>query len=62
MKFRADQLLVSRRLAESRTRAQALIMAGVVFAGERKLAKAWDMLAEDAPLEALTVYLTAPDM
>ena len=51
MKVRADQLLVSRGLAESRTRAQALIMAGAVFSGERKLAKAGEMLAEDAPLE-----------
>jgi 23S rRNA (cytidine1920-2'-O)/16S rRNA (cytidine1409-2'-O)-methyltransferase len=32
-------------------RAQALIMAGAVFCGERKLAKAGEMLAEDAPLE-----------
>jgi 23S rRNA (cytidine1920-2'-O)/16S rRNA (cytidine1409-2'-O)-methyltransferase len=51
IKVRADQLLVSRGLAESRTRAQALIMAGTVFSGERKLAKAGDMLAGDAPLE-----------
>jgi 23S rRNA (cytidine1920-2'-O)/16S rRNA (cytidine1409-2'-O)-methyltransferase len=51
MKVRADQLLVSRGLAESRARAQALIMAGAVFSGERKIAKAGDMLAEDAPLE-----------
>ena len=50
-KIRADQLLVSRGLAESRTRAQALIMAGAVFSGERKLAKAGEMLADDAPLE-----------
>ena len=50
-KLRADQLLVSRGLAESRTRAQALIMAGAVFSGERKVAKAGEMLAEDAPLE-----------
>ena len=50
-KLRADQLLVSRGLAESRTRGQALIMAGAVFSGERKLAKAGEMLAEDAPLE-----------
>jgi 23S rRNA (cytidine1920-2'-O)/16S rRNA (cytidine1409-2'-O)-methyltransferase len=42
---------VSRGLAESRTRAQALIMAGAVFSGERKIAKAGDMLAEDAPLD-----------
>jgi 23S rRNA (cytidine1920-2'-O)/16S rRNA (cytidine1409-2'-O)-methyltransferase len=44
-------LLVRRGLAESRTRAQALIMAGAVFSGERKLAKAGEMLAEDSPLE-----------
>jgi len=42
---------VSRGLADSRTRAQALIMAGAVFSGERKIAKAGDLLAEDAPLE-----------
>jgi len=42
---------VSRGLAESRTRAQALIMAGAVFSGEKKLSKAGDMLADDAPLE-----------
>src|SRR3954453_9269813 len=50
-KLRADQLLVTRGLAESRSRAQALIMAGAVFSGERKLSKAGEMLAEDAPLE-----------
>ena len=50
-KVRADQLVVARGLAESRTRAQALIMAGAVFSGERKIAKAGDMLAEDAALE-----------
>jgi 23S rRNA (cytidine1920-2'-O)/16S rRNA (cytidine1409-2'-O)-methyltransferase len=44
-------LLVVRGLAESRTRGQALIMAGAVFSGERKLAKAGEMLAEDAALE-----------
>jgi 23S rRNA (cytidine1920-2'-O)/16S rRNA (cytidine1409-2'-O)-methyltransferase len=50
-KLRADQLLVARGLAESRTRAQALIMAGVVFSGARKLAKSGDLLADDALLE-----------
>jgi len=50
-KLRADQLLVVRGLAESRTRAQALIMAGAVFSGERKLAKPGEMLTEDAALE-----------
>ena len=42
---------MARGLAESRTKAQALIMAGAVFSGERKIAKAGDLLAEDAPLE-----------
>ena len=46
-----DQLLVSRGLADSRTKAQALIMAGAVYSGERKIAKAGEILAEDAPLE-----------
>jgi 23S rRNA (cytidine1920-2'-O)/16S rRNA (cytidine1409-2'-O)-methyltransferase len=50
-KVRADQLLVARGLADSRTRAQALIMAGLVFSGERKIGKAGDMLPEDAPLD-----------
>jgi 23S rRNA (cytidine1920-2'-O)/16S rRNA (cytidine1409-2'-O)-methyltransferase len=50
-KIRADQLLVERGLAESRSRAQALIMAGLVFAGERKLAKSGEMLSADAALE-----------
>ncbi len=50
-KVRADQLLVSRGLAESRTRAQALILAGSVFSGDRRVAKGGDLLAEDAPLQ-----------
>lgn len=49
-KIRADQLLVQRELAESRTRAQALILAGNVFSGDRRVAKAGDLLAEDAEL------------
>jgi 23S rRNA (cytidine1920-2'-O)/16S rRNA (cytidine1409-2'-O)-methyltransferase len=49
-KPRADQLLVDRGLAESRARAQALILAGLVFSGERKIDKAGQALAADAPL------------
>src|SRR3954471_24705421 len=49
-KPRADQLLVDRGLAESRARAQALILAGLVFSGERKIDKAGQPLAADAPL------------
>lgn len=50
-KKRLDQMLVDRGLVESRTRAQALVMAGLVFSGETKLAKPGQQLAEDAPLE-----------
>ncbi|HEX2764247.1 MAG TPA: TlyA family RNA methyltransferase [Allosphingosinicella sp.] len=50
-KARADQMLVERGLAESRARAQALILAGQVFTGERKVDKAGQALAPDAPLE-----------
>ena len=50
-KPRADQLLVDRGLVESRSKAQALILAGLVFSGERKVAKAGEGLAADAPLE-----------
>ena len=50
-KVRADNLLVSRGLTASRTRAQALILAGAVYSGDRQVAKAGDLLAEDAPLE-----------
>jgi 23S rRNA (cytidine1920-2'-O)/16S rRNA (cytidine1409-2'-O)-methyltransferase len=39
-KRRADQLLVDQGLAETRTKAQALILAGVVFTGEQRIDKA----------------------
>ncbi len=48
---RADRLLVARDLAEDRTRAQALILAGRVFSAEARVDKAGQLLAEDAPLE-----------
>ena len=52
-KQRVDQMLVDRGLVESRTRAQALIMAGLVFAGEqgdRRVDKPGLQLADDTPL------------
>ena len=51
MKTRADQLLVDRGLAESRSKAQALILAGLVFSGERRIDKAGQPLAPDSELE-----------
>jgi 23S rRNA (cytidine1920-2'-O)/16S rRNA (cytidine1409-2'-O)-methyltransferase len=50
-KMRADQILVERGLAESRTRAQALIMAGHVFSSERRIDKPGQMLADDVVLD-----------
>ncbi|HEU0215386.1 MAG TPA: TlyA family RNA methyltransferase [Stellaceae bacterium] len=50
-KRRADQLLVERGLAESRAKAQALILAGVVFTGDRRIDKAGETLAETAGIE-----------
>ena len=50
MKKRADLLLVERGLVDSRSRAAAVILAGKVFSGERRIEKAGDLLAEDAPL------------
>jgi len=51
VKKRVDVVLVDRGLVESRARAQALIMAGKVFSGERRVGKAGDTVADDAPLE-----------
>ncbi len=48
---RADQLLMDRGLVESRTRGQALILAGKVFSGEMRVEKAGDLIREDAPLQ-----------
>ena len=49
-KQRIDQLLVSRGLAESRARAQALIMAGLVYVETRKVDKSGQQVAEDAEI------------
>lgn len=50
-KRRADLALVARGLVESRAKAQALIMAGKVFSGERRIEKAGMAMQDDAPLE-----------
>jgi len=47
---RIDKLLVERGLAESRTKAQALVMAGVVLVGEQRVEKASDQFVIDAPI------------
>ncbi len=49
-KKRLDQLLVERGMVESRTRAQALIMAGKVLVGGKPIDKAGQTVAEDAEI------------
>jgi 23S rRNA (cytidine1920-2'-O)/16S rRNA (cytidine1409-2'-O)-methyltransferase len=49
-KERVDKLLVERGLAPTRTKAQALVMAGQVFVGEKRIEKPGDQLAIDVAL------------
>ncbi len=49
-KTRADQRLVDLGLAPSRARAQALILAGKVYAGERRVEKAGVTVSDDVEL------------
>ncbi len=50
MKDRADKMVVNTGLAESRHKAQALIMAGLVYAGGRKVDKAGQLLDVEVDL------------
>ena len=50
-KTRLDVALVERGLAETRAAAQRLVMAGLVFSGERRLDKPGQGVAADAPIE-----------
>jgi len=49
-RIRIDQLVVERGQAESRSRAQAMIMAGLVFIGEKRIDKPGQQVASDADL------------
>ena len=51
VKKRLDVLLVERGLAESRQRAQAVIMSGQVYVREQKVDKAGTQVEENAPIE-----------
>jgi 23S rRNA (cytidine1920-2'-O)/16S rRNA (cytidine1409-2'-O)-methyltransferase len=50
-KQRLDQLLVDRGLAESRARAQALVMSGAVWSGDRRLDKPGQAILSTMPIE-----------
>jgi 23S rRNA (cytidine1920-2'-O)/16S rRNA (cytidine1409-2'-O)-methyltransferase len=56
MKTRADLLLVARGLFESRAKARAAIEAGGVMADGKLVAKASEMLSEDAAIEATPAH------
>jgi 23S rRNA (cytidine1920-2'-O)/16S rRNA (cytidine1409-2'-O)-methyltransferase len=47
---RIDKMLVEQGLAESRTRAQALVMAGVVLVDEKRVAKPSELFPESATI------------
>ena len=49
-KARADQLMIERGLAATREKARAMILAGELFSGERRIEKAGQLMAEDAEL------------
>ncbi len=49
-KIRVDQQLVDRGLVETRSRAQALILAGKVYSETKRIAKSGDKLLTSAPL------------
>jgi len=49
-RMRVDQLLVDRGLVESRARAQAMILAGLVYSGDRRVEKPGTAVALDYPL------------
>lgn len=51
VKKRLDVLLVERGLADSRQRAQAVIMSGQVYVKDQKVDKAGTQVEEDAPIE-----------
>ena len=51
VKKRLDVLLVERGLAESRQRAQAVIMSGQVYVNEQKVDKAGAQFGEEVPIE-----------
>jgi 23S rRNA (cytidine1920-2'-O)/16S rRNA (cytidine1409-2'-O)-methyltransferase len=51
LKRRADQLLLDRGLVETRARAQAVILAGLVFSGTKRIDKAGQPMPEDAAIE-----------
>ena len=57
MKIRLDQYLCQNGLVQSRERAKAFIMSGIVFVNAQQADKAGDMISPDA-----TVEVRGPDI
>lgn len=51
MKKRIDQLLVEKGLAETRSKAQAFVMAGLVYVGTKRIDKSSATFDDDAVIE-----------
>jgi len=47
IKKRIDQLLVDKKIAETRTKAKAMVMAGQIFVNQKKIKKSGEMFEED---------------
>ena len=65
-KIRLDQYLCQNGLVQSRERAKALIMSGIVFVDEQKVDKAGEMISPDAKVglkleKAMQVFPMRPD-
>ena len=58
-KIRLDQYLCQNGLVQSRERAKALIMSGIVFVNEQKVDKAGEMIAPDAKVDRKSTRLNS---
>ena len=57
MKKRLDQILVDKGLIQSKNKAQALIMAGQVFAGGKMIDKVGTKIDDDVDISMVTSFL-----
>jgi len=56
LKKRADLLLVEKKIAETRTKAQAMIKTGQIFINEKKILKSGEMLDQDVLILSKNLY------
>ena len=56
MKKRADLLLVEKKLAKTRSKAQAMIMAGQVFVNEKRISKSGDLIETNSIIRTIKLH------